>query len=179
LSDGSPVSVSPVSPPPEALPWDPPYVKRWGRLLPRATPFERVAWAVILVGLVTIFGLAAQLAPDARGVGTHEQIRLFGLGPIPPCGFLAVTGYPCPSCGFTTTFALAAHGHVIAAIANQPFGFLVFLFFAALVPISLVAVVGPISPLRATDHWRWRWILGVAFVLWALGWLYKVRMLTA
>jgi hypothetical protein len=170
-----------TSPPPVV--YDEPTVRVLGRTLPRANQMERVAWALAFVGFVTVFSIARQLSPDARGFGTHEQIPLIG-GSLPPCGFVtwsqATLGkpYPCPSCGFTTTFAHAMHGHFWAAIVNQPFGFVVFAVFALLVPVSIFAAFFAVSPLRATDHWRWRWILGPLAVLWLLAWIYKIRMMT-
>jgi hypothetical protein len=60
---------------------------------------------------------------------------------------------------------------------NQPFGFLVFLGFVTLVPVAFACVTFAISPLRATDHWRWRWILLALGVLWIAGWVYKIEMM--
>jgi hypothetical protein len=163
--------------------YEEPTIRLLGRTWPRASGHERLAWAIVFVGVVSIFCLASQLTPNPHGMGTHQQIRLLG-GYMPECGFVVWTrvvwgtGYPCPSCGFTTTFAHAMHGHLLAAIVNQPFGFLVFLTFAAFVPVSLACTIGQISPLRATDHWRWRWILGTLALLWLLGWIYKIRMTT-
>ncbi len=163
--------------------WEEPTVRLLGRTLPRANLAERVAWGVFFVGLVTVFSIARHLTPDPRGIGTHEQIPLIG-GFLPPCGFVVWSqatfghAYPCPSCGFTTTFTLAMHGEVLHAIANQPFGFVVFCLFALLVPVSLLCAIGQVSPLRLTDHWRWKWILGALFVVWLLAWLYKMRIMT-
>jgi hypothetical protein len=171
-----------VAPPPVPVLEGEPAVRVLGRTYPRAGGFERLAWGIVFVGLVTIFSVARQLTPDPRGIGTHEQIPLIG-GYMPPCGFAAWTQaefgrpYPCPSCGFTTTFAHAAHGHVWAAIVNQPFGFVVFCVFALLVPVSLGAAILGVSPLRATDHWPWRWILGPLAAAWILAWIYKIGMM--
>lgn len=44
------------------------------------------------------------LPPDPRGYGTHRHIL-----PL-PCIFRELTGLPCPGCGLTTSFALAARG---------------------------------------------------------------------
>lgn len=30
--------------------------------------------------------------------------------------------FPCPTCGMTTAFARAAHGHLVAALGTQPMG---------------------------------------------------------
>jgi polyferredoxin len=40
---------------------------------------------------------------------------------------LVATGHPCPTCGVTTSFVLAAHGRPVEAFANQPLGLVVFL----------------------------------------------------
>jgi hypothetical protein len=103
---------------------------------------------------------------------------------MPPCGFVAWSQltfgkpYPCPSCGFTTTFALSAHGHLWGAIKNQPFGFVVFCGFLLLIPVSLLCTLGHVSPLRSSDHWPWRWICGVFFLMWIGGWVYKIGMMS-
>src|SRR5271155_2022381 len=120
-----------VAPSRPAVSYDEPTVRLLGRAWPRAGFHERFAWAIVFVGMVTTLSVARQLTPDPRGMGTHQQIRLLG-GSMPECGFVVWTreawgtGYPCPSCGFTTTFAHAMHGHFLQAIVNQPFGFLVF-----------------------------------------------------
>jgi hypothetical protein len=44
-------------------------------------------------GLIALLATARWLTPDARGLGTHEQLGL------PPCGFYLWYGLPCPSCG--------------------------------------------------------------------------------
>jgi hypothetical protein len=41
---------------------------------------------------------------------------------LPPCGFLAAFGKPCPTCGMTTAFARATHGDFSGAFAAQWFG---------------------------------------------------------
>ncbi|MBM4019328.1 MAG: DUF2752 domain-containing protein [Planctomycetes bacterium] len=64
------------------------------------------------------------LTPSPAGTGTHTVLGL------PPCGMLVVTGRPCPTCGVTTSFVLAAHGRLGEALANQPFGLLVFVLTA-------------------------------------------------
>jgi hypothetical protein len=68
--------------------------------------------AVALSLLVT----ASCLAPSASGHGTHLALGL------PPCGFLAAFGKPCPTCGMTTAFARATHGDLAGAFAAQWFG---------------------------------------------------------
>src|SRR6516225_4174378 len=79
-----------------------------------------------------VLGIARWLTPSPAGVGTHERLGL------PPCLFLKFTGWPCPSCGLTTSFAHAARFHFVRAAIAQPFGLVAFIMTALLVPASLV-----------------------------------------
>jgi len=175
-NDAPPVQVSPAPkpPPPELIRQAPTPVKFLGKIWPGSTLIERSFWAFGLVcSLIVLYLSGFYLTPDARGIGTHEQLGL------PPCGFVEMfDGVPCPSCGYTTTFTLAAHGRPVDAFVNQPFGFMVFLATVAGVPFLCVAVGKNISLFSLTERWRWGWI-GVGFVvLWILGWIYKWRMLS-
>lgn len=81
---------------------------------------------VALAG-ATLIGIAAWLAPDPAGVGTHRQLGL------PPCGFLLATGVPCPTCGMTTAVSLLMHARPVDSLLTQPLGALlgVLLFVAS------------------------------------------------
>ena len=56
------------------------------------------------------------LPPDPRGFGTHVRVL-----PL-PCPFHALTGLPCPGCGLTTAFCLAARGRWTDAAAAHYLG---------------------------------------------------------
>lgn len=51
-------------------------------------------------------------------MGTHRQLHL------PRCGFVSMTGFPCPSCGMTTAFAYTVRGQWGSAVHAQLVGFL-------------------------------------------------------
>lgn len=155
------------APPPTPTRYRPPTVQALGRAWPRATRFEQVAWGAHLIAVIGVLITAWVLDADPSGVGTHQQLGL------PECGFIPLFGGPCPSCGFTTTFALAADGHVIAAFVNQPFGFLMFLAAVSSVPLAAIAVSKRVSWLEATDRWHWGKIVAGTIALWLLCWGYK------
>ena len=102
--------------------------------LPRyRRPARLIAAALALIGL-TLLTIAALLHPDAAGLGTHQQLNL------PPCGFYQRTGYPCPTCGMTTAFALTVRGRIIQAFATQPAGAI-----AAVVLVAVTAVAAYVA----------------------------------
>jgi Protein of unknown function (DUF2752) len=102
---------------------------------PRLGRPTRWALALAALGAVGVLATARRLEPDPRGYGTHVRLGL------PPCQFLAVTGYRCPSCGMTTAFACAVRGRLGAAWRANPAGSLLAPFCAVLVPWLLAAAI--------------------------------------
>lgn len=143
---------------------------------------ERLPAAVInrVVGLAmalpawSVLGLAAWITPSPTGVGTHTQLGMGG------CMMLMVTGYPCPMCGMTTTFALMAHLRPVDAFLNQPFGpvlFMVAVVFAVVGAVDLVSGLGWWRKLLAVvDRLEQRLALALLVGLFA-GWIYKVLLM--
>ena len=120
---------------------------------------------VLFLPSAAVLGVAASLQPSAEGVGTHLQI--WGMS---GCTMLQLTGWPCPMCGMTTTFALAAHGRLVDALLCQPFGL-----------VSLVELA------RLRGLWRrfWDWLgLKEGWIAAALmggllaGWVYKLLVMS-
>jgi len=106
----------------------------------------RIVAALVLAGCLVVLGLAVWLKPDPRGLGTHEQL---GFG---PCGFLVLTGYPCPTCGMTTAFCHAVRGHWWRAVVAQPMGFL--LALATVVVTVAAGIVLVTGRPWLVDWWR-------------------------
>jgi len=69
----------------------------------------RATAAGLGLGACALLALAVWLPPDARGLGTHQQLGL------PPCSFRALFGLPCPTCGMTTAWSCLVRGQVAAA----------------------------------------------------------------
>jgi len=132
---------------------------------------DRLVGLTFLLPTGTVLAVAAWLDPSPAGVGTHKQLGLGG------CTLLQLTGWPCPMCGMTTTFSLAAHGRIIEALLCQPYGLVLF-------AVTLVtAVVSLMELLRPRGRWRrfWDWLgLKEGWVAAGLlggllvGWLYKL-----
>ena len=107
-------------------------------------------WAAVVV--------AAWLIPSPTGVGTHSQLGL------PPCEFLARTGWPCPSCGLTTSLAAMAHGKVLSAWRAHPFGIVL---FAGCVAVGVAGAAEALAGrsvlhlLRPGVWWAWTTVIGV------------------
>ena len=79
--------------------------------------------------------VAAAIEPDARGYGTHTQLGL------PPCGFMLLTGSPCPGCGLTTAFAHGIRGHLSLAASANPLGLALFLVVCLCIPLGMIAAL--------------------------------------
>ncbi len=132
------------------------------------TPRERVHAGVAASGAIAILVLAWILVPDARGLGTHEELGL------PPCMTLRTLGFPCPFCGMTTAFSHMAHGHPEVAVRTQPAGALA--FFGAIAFAILYATMGVTGRkpaiLENASLRKLLWRCGIGIVL--VAWIYKL-----
>ncbi|MFW2388023.1 MAG: DUF2752 domain-containing protein [Polyangiales bacterium] len=96
---------------------------------------HRLLWWFIAFGSISLLVVAAFVEPDSRGYGTHQQLGL------PPCGFLLLTGSPCPGCGLTTAFAYGVRGQWSMAASANPLGLILFLLVCACVPLGITAAL--------------------------------------
>ena len=100
--------------------------------------FVRVMLIFVGMGLIGVFVVGALLHPyepdgTPKSQETHRQLGL------PPCTFYAMTGLPCPSCGFTTSFSLVAHVDVLNALRANSVGALLALFCLFIIPWVLIS----------------------------------------
>lgn len=140
-------------------------------------PAERVDRAVgfsLAVPAWLVLGIARWLEPSPLGFGTHTQLGLGG------CTMLTFTGWPCPMCGMTTTFSLLAHGRVVEAFVNQPFGPVLFALTVAaalLGTVDLVGAPGAIRKAMAVVQRREQLYAILLLVGLFLGWVYKAVLM--
>ncbi len=129
---------------------------------------QRVASGVVAVGCLSVLLVAAWLRPDARGFGTHTQLR------TPPCQFLTATGKPCMTCGMTTAFANAAHGRYLSAWRAQPFGLVLCVAGAAAFWVGLIGAATGLRvavPLAILFRPVWLWTIAATA---GGAWAYKI-----
>lgn len=106
---------------------------RWIEWVP-VSRGARWGHALLLLGVLVMFGVGLYLTPDARGHGTHQQLGL------PPCTIHFLTGRPCPSCGLTTSVSAILHGQFALAWRANPIGFLIVGAAIAVALNSLIAL---------------------------------------
>ena len=127
---------------------------------------DRIGWFVLGTLPAFVIALAATLSPDPSGHGTHQQLGL------PPCGFIYVTGYPCPGCGLTTAFAHMVRLQFVGAARANPFGILLFMVSFATIWVSLYGFVKKLPVIRTLERLqfeRWAVLLSVtAVTVWAV-----------
>jgi hypothetical protein len=123
--------------------------------------------AVVAAACAGALAFAASLAPSASGYGTHRQLG------IPQCSFLARTGWPCPTCGATTSVALAVRGRLGAAWKAHPFGVLL---AAALAAAALAGAAQAVTgrPKLPVGRRQALWAAGLLLVALAASWGWKV-----
>jgi len=136
------------------------------------TPFllgsYRLRGLLVLLPCVVVLGLSVWLRPDARGIGTHEQLGLQA------CGALVDYGWPCPACGMTTAFAASAHGRFLDAFRAHAFGPILFAATAMLAIFSaweLATNKDQLRRLRPGWWWIYTPVLGML-----IGWGIKAYM---
>jgi len=139
--------------------------------LPRPVPSraERGAAGGFALFGCLVFGVAAILSPyDSHGRplshGTHRQLGL------PPCAMKALTGFPCPSCGMTTSISLVMHGDLAAASEANPAGIIVAgLGLVATVWLAAVAAGIAAGAFTVDETIKWLAVAGAATAM--LRWL--------
>lgn len=129
---------------------------------------DRWVWLGVAAGASLALGVGRALAPAPGGVGTHEQLGL------PPCAFLALTGWPCPSCGLTTSFAHAARLDFGRALVTQPFGLLAFGLTLLLIPLGLGLARARVPWSRLIFARGADLVVYTLLALYVLSWLYKI-----
>lgn len=129
---------------------------------------ERITVASLSLAALSLLAVAAWLQPSSAGIGTHTQLG------IPTCSWPMAMGLPCPSCGMTTAFALAADGRFIDSARAQPIGFVLAVAtagFAVVAGYSALTGSRMLGAITSAMSGRFWWMFGAAVFL---AWGYKI-----
>ncbi|MBX3377384.1 MAG: DUF2752 domain-containing protein [Phycisphaeraceae bacterium] len=129
---------------------------------------QRFAAALGCIFCASLLAVAAWLTPSVYGHGTHTQLGL------PSCPWPQTVGGPCPTCGMTTAFALAADGRLVDSFLVQPFGCILAVltacgFWASLHIAATGSVAGRIYGKLLLPRVVWT-MAGLAVASWAYKW---------
>ena len=122
----------------------------------------------MLAPSVAALALAGILQARRCGYGTHEELGL------PACSSVVTTGYPCPTCGLTTSMAAMAHGQIGLAVQAHPFGVIAFVAAAALAVGGILEVFTGRDWLRYLRLGPWWIAAGLGGLL--IGWAVKLAV---
>jgi hypothetical protein len=130
----------------------------------------RAALVLCALALVGVFAVAVSLNPYKDGrVWLSETHRQLG---FPPCTFKYLTGYPCPSCGMTSSFALAVRGDLWHSVQANFVGTLLALGGLCFIPWAAAsAIKGRLLCVRDFESVLVRCVLGFMILMfgrWAI-----------
>lgn len=117
------------------------------------------SWAVLMVLAWCGFGAAAIFLAVHR----EQAVQL--------CLFKRLTGFPCPTCGFTRGALSFLHGHIIQAWLYNPLLYSALALFCAVVGVRVIFARVMRVSLTPTER-RAAWVL--ALVLFAANWAYVI-----
>ena len=140
---------------------------------PRRAGRARLIGLAVAVPCWAMLAVAWWLSPrEELAYGTAEQMGR------PACSILVRTGYPCPTCGMTTSVSAMAHGKMALAARAHPFGIVLFalaIVFGAAGVVQLATGRDVLGRMRA----RWWWLLVVlAGVFAGWGWVLYAGVLS-
>ena len=129
---------------------------------------NRLLWAIAGAAALAVLAAARALAPDPSGMGTHVQLGL------PPCGWLYLTGLPCPTCGLTTAFAHMARLQVTSAFSAHALGPVLFAMTAAAIPIAAWGIATDAPVARAIERLRLAKVAAIIAAAAVVSWLLRL-----
>ena len=136
----------------------------------RVLTSQRLVTLALGIGVASLWIGALQLKPNESGLSTHTQLGLA------PCGMLTSTGFPCPTCGITTSLARAARGDLLGSARAHAGGALFALGACGLLlHAALVGILGIPMPSLAERASPGGWAIAcVAAIL--CGWGVKLAV---
>lgn len=131
-----------------------------------------MGWFFLFAVPTAVMITAMTLTPNPVGHGTHTQLGL------PPCGFLMVTGLPCPGCGLTTCFTHMIRGEFVMASRANPFGVALFLVSFFTIPIAATGFVRGWRVLETLDRLRFERVAIMLAASSAVVWMIRIARIS-
>lgn len=131
-----------------------------------------MGWFFLFAIPTAVMITAMMLTPNPVGHGTHTQLGL------PPCGFLMVTGLPCPGCGLTTCFTHMIRGEVVMACRANSFGVALFLVSFFTIPISATGFLRGWPVLETLDRMRFERVAILLAASSAVVWMIRIARIS-
>ena len=129
----------------------------------------RIILTLICLFLMAGFSVSISLTPNPAGLGTHQALGL------PPCTFVSIFGYPCPTCGFTTSFSHFVRGQLIQSARANIAGLTLACMCFAMIPWGIASLcVGRLWRIE-DPHRIALWLVGTVTGLSLVQWV--VRMI--
>ena len=128
----------------------------------------RVRGLVVALVCLSILVTAICLTPRERGYGTHQSLGMA------TCGFKARHGYPCPTCGMTTSVAATVRLDIPLAWKSHPFGLIFTVFVIGGFLAGTVELYSGKNLLSKPCGIEWKWVIIAVVLLLVAGWGVKV-----
>ncbi|MBI3834267.1 MAG: DUF2752 domain-containing protein [Planctomycetes bacterium] len=129
----------------------------------------RLRAALLLSIGCALWWVAFRIFPSPAGFGSHVQLGL------PPCSMPMLTGYPCPTCGMTTSVAFAARGQLASSFRAQPAGLILSLGMLAVIIGSTATMLTGQTWKKPRSNSPSLWVAMVIGIV-ILGWLMKIGL---
>lgn len=129
---------------------------------------ERFVGFIIAFLSSSVIFAGYSIEPSASGIGTHRQMGL------PPCGWMASSGMPCPSCGMTTAVSYSVRGKIVSAFVTQPAG----AFFG--LGVGIFGIFGIWMLITGSSFVRLHSLFYTSNIVWwtiallVVSWIYKI-----
>lgn len=114
---------------------------------------------LIAASVIASFGAMLLALPVIRRLHLQDSVV---------CPFHALTGLPCPTCGYTRVFSLVQSGRLVAALHVQPFVLLI------------AGLSGVAAALACVSIWRKkslalpRWLVSSIWISLAVSWVWNL-----
>jgi hypothetical protein len=129
----------------------------------------RLRALIVLAFVLVLLGVAVYLNPSRLEKPYPNGYTFLG-----SCGFLQSTGYPCPTCYMTRSFAYLMHGRPDRAFLTQPFGALLCLMVIYLGWGAISVLYSGKSWKPFWYHWSKKWLIAIILLAFMSGWISRL-----